>query len=202
MSEESQVGFNANLAEHMDESELSLLSSDLIAAYDEDRASRSEWEEAYIDGLDLLGVKIEDRSTPFEGATGVSHPILSEAVIRFVSQAMMEIFPPNGPVRTTVIGTKSKEKEEQARRVQDYMNYLLTEEIEEYRPSTEQLLFKTALAGSGFRKVYYDQQTKDQIVSLFRQRTLLLVTKQQTLSRHLDTHMLCERVKTLFAGCS
>tara|TARA_A100001388_G_scaffold124454_1_gene91932 strand:+ start:310 stop:2649 length:2340 start_codon:yes stop_codon:yes gene_type:complete len=160
MSEESQVGFNANLAEHMDESELSLLSSDLIAAYDEDRASRSEWEEAYIDGLDLLGVKIEDRSTPFEGATGVSHPILSEAVIRFVSQAMMEIFPPNGPVRTTVIGTKSKEKEEQARRVQDYMNYLLTEEIEEYRPSTEQLLFKTALAGSGFRKVYYDQQNK------------------------------------------
>ena len=153
MSEESQVGFNANLAEHMDESELSLLSSDLIAAYDEDRASRSEWEEAYIDGLDLLGVKIEDRSTPFEGATGVSHPILSEAVIRFVSQAMMEIFPPNGPVRTTVIGTKSKEKEEQARRVQDYMNYLLTEEIEEYRPSTEQLLFKTALAGSGLALV-------------------------------------------------
>ncbi len=158
MSAEPQVGFNANLAEHMDESELSLLSSDLIAAYDEDRASRAEWEEAYIDGLDLLGVKVEDRTTPFDGATGVSHPILSEAVIRFVSQAMMEIFPPNGPVRTTVVGNTTKEREEQARRVQDYMNYLLTEEIEEYRPSTEQLLFKTALAGSGFRKVYYDQQ--------------------------------------------
>lgn len=158
MSEEPQVAFNANLAEHMEESELSLLSSDLMAAYDEDRASRGEWEEAYIDGLDLLGVKIEERTTPFDGATGVSHPILSEAVIRFVSQAMMEIFPPNGPVRTTVIGNKTKEREEQARRVQDYMNYLLTEEIEEYRPSTEQLLFKTALAGSGFRKVYYDQQ--------------------------------------------
>ena len=130
MSEEPQVAFNANLAEHMEESELSLLSSDLMAAYDEDRASRGEWEEAYIDGLDLLGVKIEERTTPFDGATGVSHPILSEAVIRFVSQAMMEIFPPNGPVRTTVIDNKTKEREEQARRVQDYMNYLLTEEID------------------------------------------------------------------------
>lgn len=154
--DEQQIAFDANLAEHMEDGDLSSLASDLMASYDEDRASRSDWEEAYIDGLDLLGVKIEDRTTPFDGATGVSHPILSEAVIRFVSQAMMEIFPPNGPVRTTVIGKKSEEKDAQARRVQDYMNYLLTEEIEEYRPSTEQLLFKTALAGSGFRKVYYD----------------------------------------------
>ena len=95
---EEQIPFDANLAEHMDEGDLSGLASDLISSYDEDRASRSDWEEAYIDGLDLLGVKIEDRTTPFDGATGVSHPILSEAVIRFVSQAMMEIFPPNGPV--------------------------------------------------------------------------------------------------------
>ena len=157
-SEEESVPFDANLADHMEDSELALLASDLTAAYDEDRASRNEWEEAYMDGLDLLGVKIEDRTTPFDGATGVTHPILSEAVIRFVSQAMMEIFPSNGPVRTTVIGNKTMERDEQARRVQDYMNYLLTEEIEEYRPSTEQLLFKTALAGSGFRKVYYDPQ--------------------------------------------
>lgn len=154
--DEPQIEFDANLAEHMEDGDLSSLASDLMASYDEDRSSRSEWEDAYIDGLDLLGVKIEERTTPFDGATGVSHPILSEAVIRFVSQAMMEIFPQNGPVRTTVIGKNSEEKTEQARRVQDYMNYLLTEEIEEYRPSTEQLLFKTALAGSGFRKVYYD----------------------------------------------
>ena len=154
--DEQQIEFDANLAEHMEDGDLSSLASDLMASYDEDRSSRSEWEDAYIDGLDLLGVKIEERTTPFDGATGVSHPILSEAVIRFVSQAMMEIFPQNGPVRTTVIGKNSEEKTEQARRVQDYMNYLLTEEIEEYRPSTEQLLFKTALAGSGFRKVYYD----------------------------------------------
>ena len=154
--EEEQISFDANLAEHMDEGELGSLAGDLIAAYDDDRSSRGEWEDAYTAGLDLLGVKVEERSTPFEGATGVTHPILSEAVIRFVSQAMMEIFPNNGPVRTTVIGNKTDERDEQARRVQDYMNYLLTEEMEEYRPSTEQLLFKTALAGSGFRKVYYD----------------------------------------------
>jgi hypothetical protein len=158
MSDEDNIPFDANLAEHMDDGDLNSLAADLVAAYEEDRASRDEWEQAYIDGLDLLGVKIEDRTTPFEGATGVTHPILSEAVIRFVSQAMMEIFPSNGPVRTTVIGNKTAERDEQARRVQDYMNYLLTEEIEEYRPSTEQLLFKTALAGSGFRKVYYDPQ--------------------------------------------
>ena len=91
----------------------------MIAAYDDDRSSRGEWEDAYTAGLDLLGVKVEERSTPFEGATGVTHPILSEAVIRFVSQAMMEIFPNNGPVRTTVIGNKTDERDEQARRVQD-----------------------------------------------------------------------------------
>lgn len=157
MSSEESIPFDANLAEHMDEGQLDRISSDLVSAFEEDKTSRSEWEEAYIDGLDLLGVKIEERTTPFDGATGVSHPILSEAVIRFVSQAMMEIFPQNGPVRTTVIGQQTAEREEQARRVQDYMNYLLTEEMEEYRPSTEQLLFKTALAGSGFRKVYYDR---------------------------------------------
>lgn len=157
--ETDTVPFSANLADFMEEGELSILAADLEAQFEEDKASRGEWEEAYMDGLDLLGVKIEERTTPFDGATGVSHPILSEAVIRFVSQAMMEIFPANGPVRASVIGKKTEERDAQARRVQDYMNYLLTEELEEYRPSTEQLLFKTALAGSGFRKVYYDPQT-------------------------------------------
>lgn len=165
-SDEQNIPFDANLAEYMDEGQLDSISSDLVSAFEEDKTSRSEWEEAYIDGLDLLGVKIEERTTPFDGATGVSHPILSEAVIRFVSQAMMEIFPQNGPVRTTVIGQQTPEREEQARRVQDYMNYLLTEEMEEYRPSTEQLLFKTALSGSGFRKVYYDR-THDRPDSIF-----------------------------------
>ena len=156
-SEEAEVvEFGANLAEHIDPAELMRVADDLVAAYEDDKSSRQEWEDTYVDGLDLLGVRMEERTTPFEGATGVSHPILSEAVIRFVSQAMMEIFPASGPVKTQVLGQATDEKYEQARRVQDYMNYLLTEEMEDYRPSMEQLLFKTALSGSGFRKVYYD----------------------------------------------
>lgn len=164
--EDEAVEFGANLAEHIDPSELSSIADELISAFDEDKASRQEWEDTYVDGLDLLGVKMEERTTPFDGATGVSHPILSEAVIRFVSQAMMEIFPASGPVKTQVLGKATEEKYEQAQRVQDYMNYLLTEEMEDYRPSMEQLLFKTALSGSGFRKVYYDP-TFDRPESIF-----------------------------------
>ena len=114
----------------------------------------------------MLGVKNEERSVPFDGATGVTHPILNEATIRFVSQAMMELFPSSGPVKASIIGKSSPERLAQAQRVQDYMNYLLTEEIEQYRPDTEQLLFQLALSGSAFRKVYYDP-THDMPESLF-----------------------------------
>ena len=164
--EPQTVPFGANLAEFMDPSDLNMLADELVSAFEEDKASRGEWEDTYTDGLDLLGVKMEERTTPFEGATGVSHPILSEAAIRFVSQAMMEIFPASGPVKTQVLGKATDEKYEQANRVQDYMNYLFTEEMEDYRPSMEQLLFKTALSGSGFRKVYYDP-THDRPESIF-----------------------------------
>ena len=164
--EPQTVPFGANLAEFMDPSDLGMLADELVSAFEEDKASRGEWEDTYTDGLDLLGVRMEERTTPFEGATGVSHPILSEAAIRFVSQAMMEIFPASGPVKTQVLGKATDEKYEQANRVQDYMNYLFTEEMEDYRPSMEQLLFKTALSGSGFRKVYYDP-THDRPESIF-----------------------------------
>ena len=150
----------------MEEDELNNLGSEVINMYEEDRNSRADWENAYINGLDLLGVKNEERSMPFDGATGVTHPILNEATIRFVSQAMMELFPASGPVKASVIGKSSPEKMEQAKRVQDYMNYLLTEEIEQYRPDTEQMLFQLALSGSAFRKVYYDP-THDRPESLF-----------------------------------
>jgi hypothetical protein len=149
-------GFLANLAEDMDEDVLSSIASDLVGAYEDDRSSRQEWENTYTDGLDLLGVKLEERSQPFEGATGVTHPILSEAVIRFVSQSIMEIFPAGGPVRTQMYGKQSEEKSVQAKRVETYMNYVLTEEMVEYRNETEQLLFNLSLAGSAFRKVYFD----------------------------------------------
>jgi len=164
--QESDAEFDANLAEFMEESDLDELGAEITSLYEEDKNSRSDWETAYINGLDMLGVKIEERSMPFDGATGVTHPILSEATIRFVSQAMMEVFPSSGPVKASIVGKASPERIEQAKRVEDYMNYLLTEEIEEYRPSTEQLLFQLALAGSAFRKVYYDP-TFDRPESIF-----------------------------------
>ena len=150
------VDESENLADMMEEDDLSSLASELIGSYEDDRSSRSEWEDTYTEGLELLGIKSEVRTQPFDGATGVTHPILSEAVIRFVSQSMMEIFPASGPVKTKVVGTYSDEKSDQSKRVEGYMNYLLTEEMPEYRTETEQLLFQLSLAGSAFRKVYYD----------------------------------------------
>lgn len=155
-AEEGAVAHSDNLAEHLDDSVLTEISSELVALYDDDKNSRVDWESAYTEGLELLGVKTEERSMPFDGATGVTHPILNEATIRFVSQAMMEIFPASGPVKASIVGETNPEKLKQAKRVQNYMNYLLTEELEEYRPSTEQMLFQLALSGSAFRKVYYD----------------------------------------------
>ena len=165
-NQDAEASFDDNLAEYMEDDELNTLGSEIITMYEEDRNSRSDWEDAYINGLDLLGVKNEERSVPFDGATGVTHPILNEATIRFVSQAMMELFPSSGPVKASIIGKSSPERLAQAQRVQDYMNYLLTEEIEQYRPDTEQLLFQLALSGSAFRKVYYDP-THDRPESLF-----------------------------------
>lgn len=150
------IEFGANLAEYMEETELLRVSSDLVGSYNSDRNSRKDWEETYTKGLEQLGLKIEDRTQPWDGACGVTHPILSESVIRFQSQAMGEIFPASGPVRTKIMGKMDTEKSAQAHRVQDYMNYLVTEVMEEYRPETEKLLFSLPLAGSAFRKVYWD----------------------------------------------
>lgn len=147
---------NANLAEFMDESDLDSLASDLVDDFEADRQSRSDWARSYVKGLDLLGMKIEERQQPWAGASGVFHPVLTESVIRFQAQAMGEIFPPSGPVRTKIVGKMTPEKFEQAQRVEDEMNYLLTEEMTEYRDETEQLLFKLPLAGSAFKKIYYD----------------------------------------------
>tara|TARA_R110000782_G_scaffold19940_2_gene54181 strand:+ start:278 stop:2764 length:2487 start_codon:yes stop_codon:yes gene_type:complete len=148
--------FNANLVNFIEENDLQALGSELIAQYEADRESRSDWEETYIKGLDQMGLKIEERTAPWAGACGVFHPMLSEAVIRFQSQAIGEIFPASGPVQTKIVGLPTPEKEKQASRVQDYMNYLLTTEMVEYRTETEKMLFSLPLAGSAFRKVYYD----------------------------------------------
>ena len=148
--------FFANLAEEMSEDALQKLSSELVGQYQGDRDSRNDWEETYIKGLDQLGLKIEDRTLPWPGACGVFHPMLTEAVVRFQSQAITEIFPASGPVKTKILGLATPEKEEQSQRVQDYMNYLLIDKMTEYRTETEKLLFSLPLAGSAFRKVYYD----------------------------------------------
>jgi hypothetical protein len=147
---------NANLAEFIDERELYALSSELVGQFKTDKDSRSDWEKAYINGLELLGLKHEDRTTPWDGACGVFHPLLTEAVIRFQSQAIQELFPASGPVRTNIVGAIDAEKEKQAHRVQNYLNYLVTEKMTEYRTETERMLFSLPLAGSAFRKVYFD----------------------------------------------
>ena len=147
---------DANLAEFIDDDILQSMASELIADFQADKESRSDWARAYVKGLDLLGMKVEDRQQPWAGASGVFHPILTEAVVRFQAQAMGEIFPASGPVRTKIIGKITPEKTEQASRVENEMNYLLTEEMTEYRDETEQMLFKLPIAGSAFKKVYYD----------------------------------------------
>jgi hypothetical protein len=147
---------NENLADLMEEQDLRGIASDLVGAFEADRDSRSDWENTYINGLDLLGLKNEDRTEPWDGACGVFHPVLTEAVIRFQAQAIQEIFPAAGPVKTSVMGQVTDEKSQQAARVRDYLNYLLTEKMTEYRSETEKMLFSLPLAGSAFRKVYYD----------------------------------------------
>ena len=148
--------FDSNLAEFIDDDDLNSLGNELISAYNGDRESRSEWEETYTKGLDQLGLKIEERTTPWAGACGVFHPMLSEAVIRFQSQSITEMFPAQGPVRTKIVGKVTGEKERQSKRVEDYLNYLLIHEMSEYRTETEKMLFSLPLAGSAFRKVYFD----------------------------------------------
>ena len=149
-------GHDQNLAEVIDEDVLQSMASELVADFKADQESRADWARAYVKGLDLLGMKVEDRQQPWAGASGVFHPILTEAVVRFQAQAMGEIFPPAGPVRTKIVGKNDTEKKDQAFRVENEMNYLLTEEMSEYRDEMEQMLFKLPIAGSAFKKVYYD----------------------------------------------
>ena len=146
-----------NLVDFMDQSELDTLGSELVGLYKADHESRSKWEESYVKGLDLLGMRFENRTTPWDGACGVFHPLLSEAVVRFQSQTIMEIFPASGPAKTAIVGALTEQKVKQAERVQEYLNYLMTTKMTEYRTETEKLLFSLPIAGSAFRKIYFDQ---------------------------------------------
>ena len=149
--------FNANLVEMIDDDDLSKLADDVLSSIKADKESRSEWEKTYTDGLKYLGMKFDDsRSQPFEGSTGVIHPILAESVTQFQAQAYKELLPAKGPVKTEIVGVRTPEVEMQAGRVQDFMNYYIMNVMEEYDPELDMLLFYLPLAGSAFKKVYYD----------------------------------------------
>jgi hypothetical protein len=148
--------FDVNLAEDMDESELASLANELVGDFEDDIASRKDWIQTYVDGLQLLGLKIEERSEPWEGACGVYHPLLSEALVKFQAETMMETFPAAGPVKTQIIGKETPEKKAASERVRDDMNYQLTDVMQEYRPEHERMLWGLGLAGNAFKKVYFD----------------------------------------------
>jgi hypothetical protein len=164
--DENGDDFNANLAEEMDEGELTEVCNDLLGEFEEDLSSRKDWMQTYVDGLELLGLKIEDRTEPWPGACGVYHPLLSEALVKFQAETIMETFPSTGPVKTQIIGKETAEKKEAAIRVKDDMNYQLTEVMVEYRPEHERMLWGLGLAGNAFKKVYFDPGL-DRQVSMF-----------------------------------
>ena len=152
-----QKEFHQNLAEDMDKKMLNKLAGNLITEYKQDRDSRQDWEKAYVEGLDLLGFRYMNQTKPFQGASGVTHPLLAEAVTQFQAHAYKELLPSSGPVRTQVVGDANMETEQQAQRVEDFMNFMIMEEMEEYTPDFDQLLFYLPLSGSAFKKIYFDE---------------------------------------------
>lgn len=164
--EATEVDFYANLANVIEPEVLTKIALDVSAMYEADKGSRSDWENMFAKGIDLLGLKMEERTKPFRGATGVTHPMLMEAIIQFQAQAFKELMPAGGPVRTQIMGKETVEKYQQASRVQDFMNYQITSVMKEYTPEFDQLLFYTGYGGSTFKKVYYDFQLKRMVSKL------------------------------------
>ncbi len=164
--DETDSEFDINLAEELEEDQLEKLASELIGEFDADIGARSDWIQTYVDGLELLGLKTEERSEPWEGACGVYHPLLSEALVKFQAETMMETFPAAGPVKTQIIGKETPEKKDAAARVTEDMNYQLTCHMVEYRAEHERMLWGLGLSGNAFKKIYYDPNIKRQ-VSLF-----------------------------------
>jgi hypothetical protein len=169
-----ELEHNINIANIMDESQLGVLSNELLEAYDEDKASRKDWLDGFTKGLDLLGIKPEDRDEPFPGATGVTHPLLSEACTQFQAQAYKELLPSNGPVKTQVVGAETPEILAQSQRVKEFMNYQITDVMEEYDPDMDSLLFYLPLSGSAFKKVYYDNILGRAVASFVKAEDLVV----------------------------
>ena len=177
---------DANLADFLSDTELGNIANELVADYKSDKESRKDWEETYVKGLELLGLKIEDRTQPWEGACGVFHPMLAEAVVRFQAQAIQEIFPAKGPVVTKIVGDVTRDRIKQSERVKEYLNFLITERMSEYRAETERMLFSLPLAGSAFRKVYYDE-------SLGRPASIFVPAEDFVVSYGTTDLLTCER---------
>jgi hypothetical protein len=154
--DDEEVGYDANLAEILPDDVLSQISDNLMALFEADKSSREQWEKMYSDGMELLGLTMEERTKPFKGSSGVFHPMLQESVVQFQAQALKELMPSDGPVRTQVLGKETREKVMQAVRVKDFMNYEITTEMQEYTPDFDQLLYYVGYGGSAFKKVYYD----------------------------------------------
>jgi len=186
--EEADVAYDTNLAEVLDPDVLSSMSSELTTLFEADKASRESWEKQYSGGMELLGFSLEDRTKPFKGACGVYHPLLSESIVQFQAQAMKELMPSDGPVRTRVLGKETREKLMQADRVRDFMNYQITGVMEEYTPDFDQLLFYVGYGGSAFKKVYYDE-------SLGRMVSCLVLPDDLYIPYHGSSVMSkCERI--------
>ena len=151
-----EIPFGDNLVNYIDDADAMSIASDLVGDVEDDISSRQDWEDTYKRGIDLLGMKYEERSQPFEGASGVVHPLLAESVTQFQAQAYRELLPAGGPVRTQIIGDENKEVLAQAERIKNYMNYQITYEMEEYDPELDQMLFYLPIIGSTFKKVYFD----------------------------------------------
>jgi len=164
--QQEEEGFFDNLAEYLDDRDLGSISNELSSEFEANKSSRKDWEDTYSNGMELLGLNYEERTTPFRGATGVTHPLLAEAATQFQAHAFNELLPPNGPVKTAIMGTPTPEKEQQAVRVKEFMNYYLMNVMEDYTPELDQMLFYLPLAGSTFKKVYFDE-TLDRAISSF-----------------------------------
>ena len=172
-------GHNENLADSMDEGDLDVIARELSDAYEGDKDSREDWSSTYAEGLDLLGMKYDDRTNPFPGASGVSHPLLAESVTQFQAQSYKELYPAGGPVKTQIMGATNSQVDAQSNRVKEFMNFQLTHVMEEYEPELDQMLFHLPLSGSAFRKVYFDN-TLGRPVAKFVSSEDLVVPYQAT----------------------
>jgi hypothetical protein len=190
--DESDDEFNANLAETLSERTLVELCGDLLGDFEDDIDSRADWMQTYVDGLELLGMKVEDRTEPWPGACGVYHPLLSEALVKFQAETMMETFPAQGPVKTQIIGQETQEKVEASIRVKDDMNYQMTDVMVEYRPEHERMLWGLGLSGNAFKKVYYDPSFGRQ-VAIYVPADDLTDPAPATTFAHLDGTVVLSR---------